>query len=280
VQDIEHPKPLREFLYETFNAFAAAHPWVGQENVRPKSIAREMHERFLSFADYIRDYGLERAEGILLRHLMQVYKVLAQTVPQSAKTEPVLELETHLEELVRSIDSSLLDEWSTLSGGTAPVGLNVSSSSTPEPKFGTGPRELTRDPAALRRAVRVAIHLVLQEAAARDWEAVAARLLPETATDDVVLAESRRLEKLFAAHAAARDRFRLDPAGRATANTHFDGEPPSPSATTPEWRIAQVLIDPAEQNDWEARFTLDLPATRASGRLALHLETLAEIGTA
>ena len=277
VQDIEHPKPLREFLYETFNAFSAAHPWVGQENVRPKSIAREMHERFLSFADYIRDYGLERAEGILLRHLMQVYKVLAQTVPQSAKTEPVLELETHLEELVRSIDSSLLDEWTTL---TAPRTAACQAASGPhpstpsEPKFGTGPRELTRDPAALRRAVRVAIHLVLQEAAARDWEAVAARLLPETATDDAVLAESRRLEKLFSAHAAARDRFRLDPAGRATANTHFEEAEPAAA----EWRIAQVLIDPAEQNDWEARLVLDLPATRATGRLALRLETLAEIG--
>jgi hypothetical protein len=87
LEEIEHPKPLREFLYETFNAFAAAHPWVGQENVRPKSIAREMFERYLSFADYVREYGLERSEGLLLRHLMQVWKVLAQTVPDSAKTE-------------------------------------------------------------------------------------------------------------------------------------------------------------------------------------------------
>lgn len=287
VQDIEHPKPLREFLYETFNAFAAAHPWVGQENVRPKSIAREMHERFLSFADYIRDYGLERAEGILLRHLMQVYKVLAQTVPQSAKTEPVLELESHLEELVRGIDSSLIDEWTSLSNPSVSRATSQSmidnisrapAASVSDQKFGTGPRELTRDPAALRRAVRVAIHLVLQEAAARDWEAVAARLLPETATDDAVLAESRRVEKLFNTHAYARDRFRLDPAGRAAANTHFDGEPPAPSASPGEWRIAQVLIDPADLNDWEARFVLDLPATRSTGRIALRLDTLAEIG--
>jgi hypothetical protein len=60
LEEIEHPKPLREFLYDTFNAFAAAHPWVEQENVRPKSIAREMFERYQSFADYVREYGLER----------------------------------------------------------------------------------------------------------------------------------------------------------------------------------------------------------------------------
>ena len=65
LEEIEHPKPLREFLYKTFNAFAAAHPWVGQENIRPKSIAREMYERYLSFAEYIRAYGLERSEGLL-----------------------------------------------------------------------------------------------------------------------------------------------------------------------------------------------------------------------
>ena len=272
IEGIEHPKPLRDFLYDTFNEFAAAHPWVAGENVRPKSIAREMHERFLSFADYIRDYGLERGEGLLLRHLMQVYKVLAQTVPQSAKTEPVRELEAHFEELVRGIDASLFDEWEKLQG--APAASAAETADSAGKKFGSGPRELTRDPEALRRAARVAIHLVLQDAAARDWEACAARVLPADTPDEAVALEARRLEKLFAAHAAARDRFRLDPAGRATANTHFDEAEPA----APAWRIAQVLIDPAELNDWEVRFTLDLPATRASGRVELRLETVAEIG--
>lgn len=276
---IEHPKPLREFLYDTFNAFAAAHPWIAGENVRPKSIVREMHERFMSFSDYVRDYGLERAEGLLLRHLMQVWKVLAQTVPQEAKTEPVLELETHLEELVRGIDSSLIDEWERLQSGDA-AGLSVASAETAAAvidagkKFGSGPRELTRDPAALRRAARVAIHLVLQDAAARDWEACAARVSPAEASDEQVAVEAKRLEKLFAAHAEAREFFRLDPAGRASANTHFDEAEPGAE----EWRIAQVLVDPQDANDWEARFVLSLPATRAAGRVVLRLEAVAEVG--
>src|SRR5690606_13644462 len=83
---LEHPKPLREFIYSTFNAFADKHPWVGQENIRPKSIAREMYEEFRSFSDYIKLYDLQRSEGLLLRHLNSVYKVLAQTVPDTAKT--------------------------------------------------------------------------------------------------------------------------------------------------------------------------------------------------
>src|SRR5947209_19617211 len=91
LEQVEHPKPRREFLYDTFNAFAAAHPWVDQENVRPKSIAREMYERYLSFADYVREYGLQRSEGLLLRHLSQVWKVLSQTVPETAKNEAVVE---------------------------------------------------------------------------------------------------------------------------------------------------------------------------------------------
>ncbi len=120
----------------------------------------------------------------------------------------------------------------------------------------------------------MAIYLVLQDAAARDWEAAAARVSPLEVTDEQIALEARRLEKLFEGHSVARERFRLDPAGRATANTHFVEAEPGAE----EWRIAQVLIDPSEANDWEARFVLSLPATRASGRVELRLETVAEIG--
>ena len=48
LEKLEYPKPNRDFIYSTFNAFAERHPWVGQENIRPKSIAREMFEEFRS----------------------------------------------------------------------------------------------------------------------------------------------------------------------------------------------------------------------------------------
>jgi len=54
---------------------------------------------------------LQRAEGVLLRHLNSVFKVLGQTVPDTAKNETVLEMELYLGTMIRQIDSSLLDEW-------------------------------------------------------------------------------------------------------------------------------------------------------------------------
>src|SRR5208283_2918481 len=111
LEKLEYPKPNRDFIYSTFNAFADRHPWVGQENIRPKSIAREMFENFRSFSDYIRDYELQRAEGVLLRHLNSVYKVLAQTVPDAVKNDAVKEMELYLGAMIRQVDSSLLDEW-------------------------------------------------------------------------------------------------------------------------------------------------------------------------
>src|ERR1044072_3712387 len=111
LEKLEYPKPNREFTYSTFNAFADCHPWVGQENIRPKSIVREMFEQFRSFSDYIKDYELQRAEGVLLRHISSVHKVMAQTVPDAAKTDAVREMEDSLQLMIRQVDSSLLDEW-------------------------------------------------------------------------------------------------------------------------------------------------------------------------
>ena len=111
LEKLEYPKPNRDFIYSTFNAFADRHPWVGQENIRPKSIAREMFESFRSFSDYIRDYELQRAEGLLLRHLSRVHKTLTQGVPDAAKNDAVREMEIYLGTMIRQVDSSLLDEW-------------------------------------------------------------------------------------------------------------------------------------------------------------------------
>ncbi len=260
LEEIEYPKPLRDFLYDTFNAFAAAHPWVGGENVRPKSIAREMVERFLGFNDYVRDYGLQRSEGLLLRHLSQVWKVLAQTVPVGAKTEALLELEDHLRELIRGVDSSLLEEWENL--------LHPGASPSAEPTAPRPPPDITRDRAAFRRLARVAVLGVLQDAAARDWEAVADRL---GAAEDP--AAARRAETLFGAYFDTRGRLRLDPDGRSTKHTHWLEEEPGRS-----FGLAQVLVDPEEANDWEARFTIDLAASRRTGRVVLKLDSVGAIG--
>ena len=273
LEQVEHPKPLREFLYDTFNAFAAAHPWVGQENVRPKSIAREMFERYLSFADYVRDYGLQRSEGLLLRHLSQVWKVLAQTVPAAAKTEPVVEMEEYFRELIRGIDSSLLEEWERLRNPDFVAAAAGADKPDRPASF-----DLTRDAAAFRRLIRTALFAVLQDVAARDWESAASRLATGEAAGAVegvpASPEARRIEAAFLPYFDARGRFRLDPEGRSAKHSHWDD-----STNAQELSLAQVLIDHADQNDWEARFTVSLAESRAAGRAVLRFAGVAAIGT-
>jgi hypothetical protein len=217
LEEVEHPKPLREFLYETFNAFAAAHPWVEQENVRPKSIAREMFERYQSFADYVREYGLERSEGLLLRHLMQAWKVLAQTVPDSAKTPEVVEMEDYFRELIRGIDSSLLDEWERLKNPDF-VAAELGGKPARPASF-----DITRDADAFRRL-----------------------------------------------------------AGPSVKHTHISEDSSQPSALSPQlekiWQIAQVLADPEEQNDWEARFEVSLAASRVENRPVIKFLAVRPVG--
>ncbi|PTY05785.1 DUF3516 domain-containing protein [Opitutaceae bacterium EW11] len=268
LEEVEYPKPLREFLYDNFNRFAAMHPWVGQENVRPKSIAREMFERYMSFADYVKAYELQRSEGLLLRHLSQVWKVLSQTVPDTFKTEPVVEMEVYFRELIRGIDSSLLEEWERLRNPEFVAAETAEKPARPE-SF-----DVTRDRTGFQRLVRTAILAVLQDAAARDWESAAARLeLPAPVDGKVVSVEalSRQLEDAFAPYFADRGRFRLDPEGRAAKHTHWNLD-------TSPWEIAQVLVDPADQNDWEARFSVPLDASRAQARPVVRWEGISRVG--
>ncbi len=111
---VEHPKPNLEFLNESFAAFGAEHPWVSREVLKPKSIAREMLESLQSFSGYIKEYGLSRSEGSLLRYLSEVYKTLVQSIPELSRTVELEELIETLGTLVRGVDSSLLDEWERL----------------------------------------------------------------------------------------------------------------------------------------------------------------------
>ena len=119
---VEHPKPLRDFLYGSFDVFRRHHPWVEGDNVRPKSVAREMHEQAMTFGEYVNHYGLKRSEGLLLRYLSDAYRALVQNVPAERRTPPLDELTDWLGALVRGVDSSLLDEWERLTAVTGEAG--------------------------------------------------------------------------------------------------------------------------------------------------------------
>lgn len=112
---VTHPQPNAEFLQTSFAVFAEGHPWVSRDDLRPKSVAREIVENFHTFGSYVKEYGLARSEGLLLRYLSDAYKNLSQTVPELSRTAELDDMITNLGALVRGVDSSLLDEWEKLS---------------------------------------------------------------------------------------------------------------------------------------------------------------------
>ena len=182
LEKVEWPKPLRELVYDTFNAFADKHPWVGAEDVRPKSVARELFERGSSFHEYIRDYGLQRSEGVLLRYLNDAYKTLLQTVPEDARDEGLDDLLAFLRATVRSADSSLLDEWEALLDPAASAedkARRLAAAQAHREALAARPRDsdaLLRDPRALKARVRTELHRLLLALARRDFGAAIAGL--------------------------------------------------------------------------------------------------------
>jgi len=164
LDQLEWPKPNRDWIYDTFNAFSAKHPWVGQENIRPKSVARDMYERYATFDEYVREYGLERSEGVVLRYLTDVYKTLVQTVPEALRSEAVEDVITHFWGLLRGVDSSLLDEWESM---RQPLHLRAAprDASTPDEL-----RHVADDPKALQARLRGEMHRLLGALAARRWD--------------------------------------------------------------------------------------------------------------
>ena len=166
LEELEYPKPNREFIYSTFNEFAARHPWVGQQNIRPKSIVREMVESFFTFSDYIREYELQKTEGVLLRYLMSVYKVLDHTVPSAAKNEALHEIEIFLSTTIRQVDSSLLDEWERMRDPNW-VAAEVQEAKPAR----VAPEDITTNKRNFTNLIRTELFSILRGLAARDFEA-------------------------------------------------------------------------------------------------------------
>ena len=109
--EVTWPRPEAEFIDPAFEVFARHHPWVGHLRPSPKSVARDMVEHADTFNQYVSRYGLKRSEGLVLRYLTDCYKALVQTVPAAAVDDRLAEVIEWLGELVREVDSSLLDEW-------------------------------------------------------------------------------------------------------------------------------------------------------------------------
>ena len=264
LEKLEHPKPLREFIYSTFNEFADRHPWVGAENIHPKSIAREMFEGFHSFSDYVQEYDLERAEGLLLRHLNNVYKVLRQTVPDGVKTDTVVEMELYLRDMLRQVDSSLLEEWERMRDPDyRPRGEPELRPSRPEE-----PPDVTRDAKTFTAAIRTRVFAFLRAWSIGEDEAALAAIDSEMDGSGEPWTRER-LRAAREAYLVEHESLRLDPEARNLRHTHVQV---SDDGTT--WRVAQMLVDPEGLNDWVAELEVDLAASREATEPVLQLRRL------
>lgn len=114
LEKIDYEKPLADFIYQTFNDFKNKHPWVGEENIHPKSIVRAMFLGGSTFNEYINLLQLARYEGLLLRYLSQTYKGLMQTVPEKNRNEELLDIQAYLRCMLFSVDQSLIKEWEVM----------------------------------------------------------------------------------------------------------------------------------------------------------------------
>jgi superfamily II RNA helicase len=270
LEKLEHPKPNREFVYATFNDFAARHPWVGQENIHLKSIAREMFESFRSFSDYIRDYDLQRAEGVLLRHLNNVFKTLAQTVPDAVKNEQVREMELYFGAMIRQVDSSLLDEWEKMRD---PNFLRAETEEVRPPGAQAAEQDMdiTRDTKAFTAAIRVRIFSFLRGLVIGDFEQAIGHLTSPLDLDGQPWS-AQRLQQALAAYQVEHERINLDPNARNTRHTYV-----VPSEDKKTWRVQQMLVDPQEHNDWVAEFEVDLEESRKLAEPSLRLRRIGSL---
>jgi len=259
LEALEWPKPNRDFIYVTFNDFADRHPWVGQDNVRPKSIAREMYEGFTAFNDYVRSLGLERSEGVLLRYLSQVFKTLEQTVPAAARTDEVLDVIAHLRSLLRDVDSSLLEEWEALADPTRrPAKAAARAAVAPV------------DPAAERRAtiagIRAELHKLVGALARRDFAAAARLCAPVVGEGEPWTAErlTEAMAPFWAEHAA----LLTTPDARRPDRTRID------EVDSGRYRAQQVLVDGEGDEDWSLDCIVDLTRPRSDGGPLIELQRI------
>ncbi len=233
--EVEAPKPEAERLYGSFDRFRLSHPWVSGDNVKLKSIVRDMAERAMTFREYVNHYGLKRSEGVVLRYLSDVYKALVQNVPESAKTDEVLDLTEWLEAVVRQVDSSLIDEWESLMSTAPDDGDNEVAG------FRSDDSDITKNVRAFTVMVRNEMFRWVEALARRNHQA-----LPEGPHED----EMSGYWDEF-------DEIRIDAEARGSAFFSYD------HATG---RAVQILHDPDGIDSWRLEAQVDLTRSAANGR--------------
>jgi hypothetical protein len=255
---IEHPQPNAEFLASAFQAFGAEHPWVSRESLKPKSIAREMVENLQPFGGYVKEYGLARSEGLLLRYLSEVYKTLVQTIPEASRTMELDDATHYLGTLVRGVDSSLLDEWERLRHPELEL-----EPSDPEHDESEPEHDFTRDRRAFTALIRNLSFSLVRALADRDYESFLDLVEPADGTGLTPTDVERALRPLH----EAGETIRLDAEARS----------PRHVTITPGdefWSVRQALLVGDEVSEFAVSGRVDLARSRAARRVVLLLDTV------
>jgi len=250
---VTHPRPLADLLEAAYGMYRRGHPWVADYELAPKSVVRDMYERAMTFVEYVGFYGLSRSEGLVLRYLADAYKALKQTVPDEAKTEELTDLIEWLGELVRQVDSSLLDEWEQLHD---PSGVLA----TGEP---SRPPAVTGNPRAFRVLVRNALFRRVELAALGHYAELGE--LDADAGWDAAAWEAA-VEPYFGVH----DEIGTGPDARGPALLIID-------EGAQAWTVRQIFDDPAGDHDWGLSAEVDLAASAEAGQAVLRVTEVGQL---
>ncbi len=242
--EVTYPKPLEDLLEQAFSAYCCGVPWARDYEPSPKSVLRDMLETASDFKEYIQRYGIARSEGILLRYLSDAYRVLDRTIPVDRRTERLSEIISWLGFVVRSIDSSLVDEWERSGNPSA---------------FSAAPPNAADQVVEDRRGVS----LLVRNALFRRVRLAAFGKVAELGEMDVEwgMGEARWKRCLEAYH-EEHEEIRLDGDARSTAFFSID-ETDEKAAHV--WHVHQIFSDEAGDRDFGIMADLDLDATQERG---------------
>ncbi|MHA7294058.1 DEAD/DEAH box helicase [Arthrobacter sp. HLT1-21] len=244
LEEVTYPQPMAELLFQAFDVYRSGAPWLGDFELTPKSVVRDMYERAMNFGEYVAYYSLTRSEGILLRYLADCYKALRQTVPTEALREDLTDIIEWLGELIRQVDSSLLEEWELLAaGGRAESGATLEL--PPEPD------SVTSNERAFRVMVRNEMFQRVKLFADEDDVALGA-------LDGVSGWDADRWAEALDGYFGDYEDIDDGPEARGPALLIIEKVPGS-------WKVRQIFKDPFGNHDWGINAVIDLAASDEAG---------------
>ena len=253
VEDITWPKPLEELLEQAYDTFAETNAWVKEFELRPKSVVRDMLENAMTFSDLVATYGLARSEGVILRYLTDAWRTLKQSIPDEYNTPELEDIVVWLGELIRQVDSSLVDEWAQMAGEDSPIDQDTVDR---ELAFGVeDPTALTANRRAFTIMVRNYMFRLVQLFALEKEDRLAELLdyLDEVPDFDAIL------DDYF-------DEYDdIDSGPEARGPEYFRlGDTDSRA-----WSVRQIIKDPDGDHAYQFVATVDLDASDEAGEVRL-----------